>query len=99
MGASRKEIKEIFFIQGMVFNILGIISGMGLGLILSFLIQKYQFVKLPKEVYYIDTIPVHISVFDLATVLVITLVVGILSSLYPAKKVAQLDPVEIIRYG
>ncbi|MFQ3675049.1 MAG: FtsX-like permease family protein [Endomicrobiia bacterium] len=99
MGSSRKEIGRIFFIQGIVLNISGIILGTVLGLVLSFLIKRYQFVKLPKEVYYIDTIPIYISVWDLTTVLLITIIVGILASFYPAKKVSHFDPIEIIRYG
>ncbi len=99
IGSTKNEIKKIFFLQGIILNIIGIISGTVLGLVLSFLIKKYQFIKLPKEVYYIDKIPVYISILDLIIILLIAILVGIIASIYPAKKVAQFDPVEIIRYG
>lgn len=99
MGATKKEIKNIFFIQGIILNVSGIIFGNGLGLLLSWLVKEYQFVKLPKEVYYIDKIPVYLSFTDIGIVLLITIFVGIVASLYPAQKVSKFEPIEIIRYG
>jgi len=54
---------------------------------------------LPQDVYYIDRVPVHVAGVDLAIVLGIALLVGFLASLYPARRVARFDPIEIIRYG
>lgn len=99
IGLQQKSIKKIFFIQGMVINFAGVITGLVSGITLGLLIKQYQFVKLPKEVYYIDKVPVYFSVPDILIVLSITVIVGILASIYPAHKISQFDPVEIIRYG
>ncbi|MCS7150837.1 MAG: ABC transporter permease [Endomicrobia bacterium] len=99
MGLQRKAVKTIFFIQGMVINLTGVVLGLIAGIILGLLIKQYQFVKLPKEVYYIDRIPVYFSLPDILIVLLITITVGIFASIYPAHKISQFDPVEIIRYG
>ncbi len=99
IGIDKSVIRKIFFLQGMIINISGIILGSVLGFFLGFLIKEYQFVKLPKEVYYIDKIPVYFSPLDIILTLSITVVVGIIASIYPAYKISQFDPVEIIRYG
>jgi lipoprotein-releasing system permease protein len=99
MGASRGEIARIFLFQGVFLNFTGIVSGTALGLLLCHLVRTYQFIRLPQDVYYIDRVPVHIAGGDLAIVLCIAVLVGFLASLYPARRVAQFDPIEIIRYG
>lgn len=99
MGVDRTSIKKIFYMQGMILNLSGIFLGTFLGFFLGFLIKKYQFVKLPKEVYYIDKIPVYFSLPDIILTLSITIIVGAITSIYPSHKISQFNPVEIIRYG
>lgn len=99
IGVKKTTVRKIFFLQGMIINITGIFLGCILGFFLGFLIKQYQFVKLPKEIYYIDKVPVYFSFYDISLTLAIAVIVGILASIYPAYKVSQLDPVEIIRYG
>jgi len=99
MGASRRDVMHIFLFQGVLLNVVGIISGTALGLLLCHLVRTYQFIKLPQDVYYIDRVPVHVAGSDLAIVLSIAVLVGFFASLYPARRVAQLDPIEVIRYG
>jgi lipoprotein-releasing system permease protein len=99
IGVSKKDVRRIFFLQGIVITLTGILLGSILGFTLGWLIKQYQFVKLPKGVYFIDKIPVYFSLPDIAITLSITIIVGFLASLYPSYKISQLDPVEIIRYG
>ncbi len=99
IGVSKYTIRKIFFLQGMIINISGIVLGSLLGFFLGFLIKEYQFIKLPKGVYYIDKIPVYFSILDIFITLSITILAGIVASVYPAHRISQFDPVEIIRYG
>lgn len=99
IGVNKNDVKKVFFFQGMIINLAGLCLGTTLGFLLGFLIKKYQFIKLPKEVYYIDKIPVYFSLPDISLVLAITIIVGIIASFYPAAKISQFDPVEILRYG
>jgi lipoprotein-releasing system permease protein len=99
IGVSKKDVRRIFFLQGIVITLTGILLGSILGFTLGWLIKQYQFVKLPKGVYFIDKIPVYFSLPDIVITLSITIIVGFLASLYPSYKISQLDPVEIIRYG
>jgi lipoprotein-releasing system permease protein len=99
IGVSKKDVRRIFFLQGIVITLTGILLGSILGFTLGWLIKQYQFVKLPKGVYFIDKIPVYFSLPDIVITLSITIIVGFLASLYPSYKISQFDPVEIIRYG
>jgi lipoprotein-releasing system permease protein len=99
IGVSKKDVRKIFFLQGVTITLLGILLGAGLGFTLGLLIKQYQFITLPRGVYFIDKIPVYFSLPDIITTLAITIIVGIFASIYPAYKISQFDPVEIIRYG
>ncbi|MCS7230925.1 MAG: ABC transporter permease [Elusimicrobiota bacterium] len=99
IGIDKKTIRKIFFLQGMTINLSGIFLGCILGFFLGLLIKQYQFVKLPKEIYYIDKVPIYFSFVDISITLAIAIIVGIIASIYPAYKISQFDPVEIIRYG
>jgi len=99
IGVSKKDVRKIFFFQGITITLLGILLGTVLGFTLGLLIKQYQFISLPKGVYFIDKIPVYFSLPDIIITLAIAFIVGIIASIYPAYKISQFDPVEIIRYG
>jgi lipoprotein-releasing system permease protein len=98
MGATRRGIRKIFLIKGCVIGLVGTVLGVVLGLAICVLIQKYQFIELPKDVFLISTVPVRIYLGNFLLVGFASLMVCLLASLYPARQAAQLDPVEIIRY-
>ena len=98
MGATRESIRRIFLIKGCVIGVVGTLLGILLGLALCFLIQKYRFIELPKDVFLISTVPVRIYLSNFLLVGLASLLVCLLASIYPARQAAKLDPVEIIRY-
>ncbi|MEZ4650645.1 MAG: lipoprotein-releasing ABC transporter permease subunit [Candidatus Eisenbacteria bacterium] len=98
LGATTHEIRTIFVLEGFVIGLLGIVLGTSGGLLLCYLLDRYQFIKLPGDVCFIDTLPVDVQVLDVVTVLVAVLLIVVISTLYPAYKAARLDPVDAIRY-
>jgi len=98
MGATRQSIMRIFILKGMVIGAVGTILGLGLGLGLCGLLKHYEFIKLPRDVYYISTLPVQIQSFDLAAIIIAAMAISFLATLYPSWQAARLDPVEAIRY-
>jgi len=98
VGARRKSILRIFLYEGLSIGILGIFSGGVLGVILSKLLDKYQFIKLPADVYYINTIPVKIATSDLLIVTFAAILISLISTLYPAYKASRVNPAEALRY-
>jgi len=98
MGATRRSIMQIFIINGLVIGGLGTGGGLGLGLGLCAILKKYQFIKLPRDVYYISTLPVTVQWPDVLAIIAAAMAISFLATLYPSWQAARLDPVEAIRY-
>jgi lipoprotein-releasing system permease protein len=98
MGASAKSLMSVFVIQGLLVGILGTIGGMGCGLLICQLLAKYQFIKLPADVYYISTLPVRVQMGDVWFVSLAAVVICFLATIYPAWYASRLNPVESLRY-
>ncbi|MEO0205370.1 MAG: FtsX-like permease family protein [candidate division WOR-3 bacterium] len=96
-GFTTKQIMRIFIYVG---SIMGIV-GTGLGMIFSFiaclLLNRYQFVNLPGDVYFIQTLPVEMSVNDFVSVAVAAILISFLATIYPAFRAAKLVTVEALR--
>lgn len=98
MGATRRSIRRIFLIKGCVVGIIGTVLGVLVGYAVCLLIQRYQFIELPKDVFLISTVPVRIYLSNFVWVSLASFLICLLASIYPARQAAKLDPVEIIRY-
>ncbi len=98
MGASSKQIMRIFIYEGLIIGTIGTFLGLAAGYTVSFLLSKYHFISLPSDVYFIDTLPVHMELLDFALVIVAAIAISFVATLYPAMKAAKMDPVKAIRY-
>lgn len=99
MGANRRSIRTIFLQKGMVIGVVGILLGACVGLFLCFILAQYPFIELPGNVYFLTTLPVKITLTDLAVIFIGTMVICTVASLYPAIQAAKMKPVDGIRYG
>lgn len=98
MGATRRSIRRIFLIKGCVIGTVGTLLGVLFGYGICLLIERYQFIELPKDVFLISTVPVRIYLSNFVLVALTSFFICLLASIYPARHAAKLDPVEIIRY-
>ncbi len=96
-GATNRNIMNIFIKQAVAIGAIGVILGDVLGLGLSFLLKKYQFVKLPSDVYYITNIPVDVSLSYIIVISLSAFILVVLASVYPAFKASKADIVEVLR--
>lgn len=100
MGASRKQIAQVFMLQGFTKGCKSVVIGLSIGLILSYTLNDILiFVShtfgvqiLDSNVYFIDFIPSKIAVVDIITTLSISLFLVFLSTTYPAVKSSKLTP-------
>ncbi len=98
MGATRKTIRRVFALEGLLIGIAGTGLGTALGVILCDLLRRYQFIRLPGDVYYITTLPVLLDPVNLLLVSGSSVLICFLATLYPSGQASRIDPAEAIRY-
>ena len=99
LGMSSRQIRRIFTYEGLIIGFTGTLVGTAGGILLCLLLQKYQFVKLPADIYYVEKLPVALVFWpDIFLIVCAAMAITLLSTVYPAAKAAQLKPVEALRY-
>ena len=98
MGATSKNIMRIFIYEGLIIGFSGMILGVLGGLGLCKILRKYQFIKLPSDVYPMTTLPVQINPIDIIIVAVSAVLITFLATLYPSWRASQVQPAEALRY-
>ncbi len=97
MGASSKEIKSIFLRLGTIIGFSGIILGVILGFIGYFLLDTFDIVSLPADVYGSAKLPLDLAMSDFISILVGAVVIVLLSSYYPASRATKIDVIDVLR--
>jgi lipoprotein-releasing system permease protein len=98
MGMPAKSIRRVFFAQGLVIGSVGTGAGLVIGLIAAFLMDEKKLIKLDPVVYYIDHLPVSTQPGAVLLIVVASLAVAALATIYPSIQAARLFPVEAIRH-
>ena len=106
MGATRGSVARVFFLSGMLIGVTGTILGVTLGVLFVWNITAIErglsavvgVVLFNPEVYYLDQIPAELQWGEVRFVVLWTLGLTALASVYPAWRASRLDPVEALRY-
>ena len=98
LGATRKMVRKIFALEGLLIGLAGTVAGSILGTLLCYLLRRYEFIRLPSDVYYISTLPVDLSPEILILVGASSILICFLATLYPSRQASLIDPAEAIRY-
>lgn len=98
MGAASRNIRKIFFLQGAMIGVIGTAAGVALGLIWCWLANVFKLIKIPVDIYQISFVPFHIKLLDLMLIVGITLLISLLSTLFPSYRAAKVDPVTALKY-
>lgn len=106
MGATAGSILKIFLVKGLVIGLagtaLGVVGGLSitynLDPIVAFLERLLGVRAFPAEVYFLDRLPHQVNPGDLGTILICSLAIAFLATVYPALQASRLDPVEAMRY-
>ena len=106
LGASPKDIMQIFMIQGLIIGLVGITLGVIGGLLLALnlenlvamLEQNLGIEFLPSNVYYISDLPSEVDWTDITVITIIAFLFCLLATLYPSLRAAKTQPAEALRY-
>lgn len=98
MGATRRTIRRIFMLQGTIIGFIGTMLGYAMGLSLGWALKRYQFIKLPENVYTLDHLPIIITWSDVLIIGASAMLLCFLATLYPARQASRLEPAEALRY-
>jgi lipoprotein-releasing system permease protein len=98
MGATNGAVVRIFVLEGLIIGTVGTALGVVAGLGLCRVLERYQFVKLPAEVYALRTLPVVVQPLDVLFICVVALAISVAATIYPAWRAARLEPVEAIQH-
>ncbi|MFO7893541.1 MAG: FtsX-like permease family protein [Longimicrobiales bacterium] len=98
MGMNDRTVLQIFMQQGLAIGVVGTGLGTGLGLLLVWLLDTYEFIEIPGDVYFVDTLPVALDPLDLALIVGLSIVVAFVATIYPARQASRMVPVEAIRH-
>ncbi|MGH7220641.1 MAG: FtsX-like permease family protein [Nitrospiraceae bacterium] len=96
MGATRKIIRRIFMLNGLIIGLSGTAIGIPLGYAFLWLIQTFW--TFDPTVYYISRIPVHVQALDVFLVAGSAIVISFTATVYPSLQAAKLEPVAALRY-
>ncbi len=92
MGAQVETIRKIFLLEGVLWSLVGGLTGILLGCSICFAQQKFGLIKLGGG-FFVDAWPVKIQLADLGLIIVTILTVGLLASWYPAIRATKtIDP-------
>ena len=105
MGATRGQILRIFFFNGILLGLLGVMGGVGLGMLIVFnmtgivgAVQRLFGVNLfPGDVYFLTDLPARVNWSDMSFIVGMAMLLTILASFYPAWRAGRMTPVQLLR--
>ncbi|MBT8047376.1 MAG: lipoprotein-releasing ABC transporter permease subunit [Xanthomonadales bacterium] len=106
MGAGPGTVMRIFVIQGSVIGVIGTVMGVvggillaqNIGSVVPFLEQLFGFSLFPSDIYYITELPSDLRTADVVKFALMSLVMSLLSTIYPSWRAARTHPAEALSY-
>lgn len=106
IGASPRSIMGVFMVQGAVVGVVGTLLGLVLGLLVAFHVDvivpwlevlfNTQF--LPQDVYLISQMPSDPQAADIVPVVIVSLILAFVATIYPSWRASRVQPAEALRY-
>jgi lipoprotein-releasing system permease protein len=98
MGLTSPAVARVFLLQGAVIGGVGTAIGLVAGLTVAYVVDKSGWIRINPAVYFIDHLPVHVEATDVLVVVLASLAIAVLATVYPSRSAAGLTPVDAIRH-
>ena len=97
LGTSPRQIKKIFLTLGLIIGLGGMAMGIGLGFGSIYLLQTYDIVSLPADVYGSSKLPVDLDTMDFIYTVFGAISITLISAWYPAHKASKTNLLQVLR--
>ncbi len=87
LGASGDFLRKIFLRTGQLITVTGVLAGLAIGLLICWAQIEFQFIKFPEGQYIIDAYPVEVRLLDVASTVLVVLLIGFVASVFPSRKI------------
>ena len=106
IGVLNKSIIKIFFLVGVSIGTSATIFGIFLGVTFSiyvenirqFLSSTFNISLFPEEIYFLSKMPSEININSIVIITICSILITIVVSIFPALKVANMDPIKSLKY-
>ena len=98
LGIKGHQLKMIFLFKGLMIGISGGAIGSIIALLIASLQNNFKLIRVPEDIYFMDFIPIDISILSIINILLFSIFSSILAALWPTLRASQIEPSEALRY-
>ena len=98
MGLTPKAVGRIFVAQGAAIGMVGTALGLGLGILVAFILDGSRLIRIDPSIYFIDHLPVHVRPLDVLVVIAVSFTIALAATIPASRWASKLEPVEAIRH-
>ena len=98
IGYTNRHIRNVFTIEGLIIGVSGMILASIISPIILLTLKKLFKMYMGNSYYYLEELPLYISIKELSIIYVVACAVVFISTIYPAAKAARMKPVEALKY-
>ena len=98
LGVSHTGLRQLFLFYGFMIGLAGAIIGSFLALILAWMQNNFKIITLPEDIYFMDFIPMDVSIFDVFSIAIISIVCAIFAAIWPTIRAERIEPADALRY-
>ncbi|MBC8214074.1 MAG: ABC transporter permease [Candidatus Marinimicrobia bacterium] len=98
MGFNQMEIRKIFLLEGLIIGGIGSLFGLFFAILVLFFQAKYHFISLSSDIYFMDYLPVKMSLKSLIMYPVFAILLTLIASSIPSFRASKVEPAEAVRY-